>query len=118
MTCAKNSNGKPFADAADSTTWQIETEFIPGEAAADDASSFVSGYGGESAGPPSRSLGLSALARCAVIAKQTKKKTMRGPDFAIRLIAPPRQGVPCAIVADNECATAFRLAFISSARLN
>jgi hypothetical protein len=28
MTCAKNSNGKPFAAAADWTTWQMEDELV------------------------------------------------------------------------------------------
>src|SRR5450755_2036288 len=28
MTCAKNSNGRPFAAAADWTTWQMEGEFV------------------------------------------------------------------------------------------
>src|SRR5262245_19327827 len=91
MTWAKNSNGKPFAAAADSTIWQVDNELAVAAVllSAGDASSLMPGVGGVGAAAGlSRSLALSDSASCALAvaanAKQTEKITARLPDVMLR----------------------------------
>jgi hypothetical protein len=91
MTRAKNSNGKPFAAAADSTFWQMDNELAVAAVLlfAGGASWLmpeVEGVGG--AARLSRSLVLSDSGSCAFAvaenAKQTEKITARLPAFMLR----------------------------------
>src|SRR6516164_6942930 len=91
MIRAKNSNGKPFAAAADSTTWQMDNELAVAAVllSAGDASSLIPGVGGLGAAARlSRSLALSDSASCALAvaanAKQTEKITARLLEFMLR----------------------------------
>src|SRR5262245_38314881 len=91
MTRAKNSNGKPFAAAADSTIWQMENE-LPVAAvlfSAGDASSPRPGVGGGGlAARLSGSLAVSNSTSCALAlaanTKQTEKMMARLPDVMLR----------------------------------
>src|SRR5262249_57677514 len=69
MTRAKNSNGKPFAAAADSIIWQMDNESAVAVVllSAGGASSLMPGVGGlDAAARLSRSLALSDSASCAL----------------------------------------------------
>src|SRR5262245_15712235 len=91
MTRAKNSTGKPFSAAANSTIWQMDNE-LPVAAvllSTGDASSPMPGVGG--VGPVARlsgSLAASNSASCALAlaanAKQTEKITARLSDLMLR----------------------------------
>ena len=91
MTRAKNSNGKSFAAAADSTIWQMDNELAVAAVllSAGDASSLMPGVGGVGAAARlSRSLALSDSASCALAvaanAKQTEKIAASLADVILR----------------------------------
>jgi hypothetical protein len=91
MTRAKNSNGKPFAAAADSTIWQMDNELAVAAVllSAAGASSLMPGVGGVGAAARlSRSLALFGSASCALAvaanAKQAEKITARLADVMLR----------------------------------
>jgi hypothetical protein len=87
MTRAKNSNGKPFAAAADSTIWQMNDELAV--AAVLSSAGGVTGVGGVGAAARlSGPLALSDSASCALAvaanANQAEKITARLADVMLR----------------------------------
>src|SRR5262245_35794150 len=89
MTRAKNSNGKPFTAAADSTIWQMDNEVAAVLLSAGDASWLMPGVAGVGAAARlSRSLALSDSASCALAvaakATQAEKITARLPGVMLR----------------------------------
>jgi hypothetical protein len=91
MTRAKNSNGKPFAAAADSTIWQMDHELAVTAVllSAGDASPLMPGVGAVGAAARlSRSLALSDSASCALAvaanANQAEKITASFADVMLR----------------------------------
>src|SRR5262245_41465559 len=91
MTRAKNSNGNPFAAAADSTIWQMDNELAVAAVllSAGGASWLMPGVAGVGAAARlSRSLALSDSANCAFAvaanANQAEKITARLPDVMLR----------------------------------
>src|SRR5262245_56669128 len=89
MTRAKNSNGKPFAAAADSTIWQMELAVAAALLSARGASWLMPGAAGVGAAARlSPSLAVSDSASCALAvaanANQAEKITARLPGVMLR----------------------------------